>query len=111
MRAWGLVALPHYTGVSRALAACDSKTVAAITLALQTIVSPFIEQEVRLVREQNQPLIVDLDLAPRRVSNTSTSFPDAQFGWQGSSVGLGYDAALVALTSPTYGRLFVAGLR
>lgn len=109
MRAWGLVALPHYSGVSRTLAACDEETVATITEALHSIVSPFIEQEVRLIREQNQPLIVDFDLAPRRVSNTSTSFPDAEFGWQGSDVGLGYDAALVALTSPTYGRLFVAG--
>lgn len=55
------------------------------------------------------PLIIDLDLAPRRVSNTSTTFPEAEFGWQGNDVGLGYEAALAALTSPTYGRLFLAG--
>lgn len=103
------MALPHYTGVSCTLAACDPKTVAAITEALDSIVSPKLEGEVRLIRAQNQPLLLDFDLASRRVSNTSTSYPDAQFGWQGSEVGLGYDAALVALTSPTYGRLFVAG--
>jgi len=109
IRAWGLAALPHYSGVSRTLAACDEAAVAAITQVLHTISQPFIDREVRRLRAGNRPLILDLDLAPRRVSNTSTTFPDATFGWQGDQVGLGYDAALVALTSPTYGRLFLAG--
>jgi hypothetical protein len=108
-RAWGLVALAHYSGVSRTLAACDQETVAAITQVLQEVSQPFIDQEVDLLCQQGLPLIIDLDLAPRRVSNTSTSFPQAEFGWQGSEVGLGYEAALAALTSPTYGRLFLAG--
>jgi hypothetical protein len=107
--AWGLCALPHYSGVSRTLAACDEQTVAAITALLDEISDPFINEEVHLLLKQKQPLILDLDLAPRRVSNQSTTFPDAEFGWQGDGVGLGYDAALVALTSPTYGRLFLSG--
>jgi hypothetical protein len=74
---------------------------------LHQIADPFIKEEVRLLRQQDQPLI--LDLAPRRVSNQSTTFPEAEFGWQGDGVGLGYDAALVALTSPTSGRLFLSG--
>ena len=109
IRAWGLVSLAHYTGVSRTLAACDEETVAGITQVLHEVSQPFIKQEVHLLLRQGRPLIVDLDLAPRRVSNTSTTFPDAEFGWQDDKVGLGYDAALVALTSPTYGRLFLAG--
>jgi hypothetical protein len=109
MRAWGLVALPHYSGVSRTLAACDEETVAAITRVLHEVSQPFIDGEVRLLRERHRPLVLDLDLAPRQVSDTSTTFPDAAFGWQGDQVGLGYDAALVALTSPTYGRLFLTG--
>lgn len=109
IRAWGLVALAHYTNVSRTLAACDEGTVAAITRVLQEVSQPFIDQEINRLRQQGQPVIVDLDLAPRRVSDTSTTFPGAEFGWQGERVGLGYDAALVALTSPTYGRLFLAG--
>jgi hypothetical protein len=92
IRAWRLASLAHYTGISRTLAACDEKT-----------------REVHLLRRQGSPLIVDLDLAPRRVSNTSTTYPDAEFGWQGNEVGLGYDAALAALTSPSYGRLFLSG--
>lgn len=109
IRAWGLASLAHYSGVSRTLASCDEATVEAITQVLHEVSQPFIEQEVRLLLERNLPLILDLDLAPRRVSNTSTTFPDAQFGWQDDRVGLGYDAALVALTSPTYGRLFLSG--
>ncbi len=109
IRAWDLVALAHYSGVSRTLAACDDETVAVVIQALQEVSQPFIDQEVNLVRQQGLPLIIDLDLAPRQVSNTSTSFPDAQFGWQGDRVGLGYEAALAALSSPTYGRLFLAG--
>ena len=109
IRAWDLVALAHYSGVSRTLAACDDETVAAVIQVLQEVSQPFIDQEVDLVRQQGLPLIIDLDLAPRQISNTSTSFPDAQFGWQGDRVGLGYEAALAALSSPTYGRLFLAG--
>lgn len=109
IRAWRLAALAHYTSISRTLAACDEETVEAITQVLHEVSRPFIEREVRLLRQQACPLIVDLDLAPRRVSNTSTTYPDAEFGWQGNEVGLGYDAALAALTSPSYGRLFLSG--
>lgn len=109
IRAWGLVALAHYTNISRTLAACDEKAVTAIVQVLQQVSQPFIDQEVDLLLQHDQPLVIDLDLAPRRVSNTSTTFPGAEFGWQGDGVGLGYDAALVALTAPTYGRLFLAG--
>jgi len=109
LRAWGLASLAHYTGISRTAASCDEATVAAITQVLNEVSQPFIDREVELLLANRLPLLLDLDLAPRRVSNTSTTFPDAQFSWQDDRVGLGYDAALVALTSPTYGRLFLAG--
>jgi len=109
LRAWGLAALAHYTNVSRTLAACDPATVAAVTQVLRNVTQPFIAQEVAELRRRHQPLLVDLDLAPRRVSPTSTSFPEAEFSWQDGEVGQGYDAALAALTSPRYGRLFLTG--
>jgi len=108
-RAWSLDSLAHYTGVSRTLASCDDDTVEAIKKVLDQISQPFIDQEIHHLRQQNSPLIIDFDIAPRRVSNQSTTFPEAEFGWQGDKVGLGYDAALVALTSPTYGRIFLTG--
>jgi hypothetical protein len=109
IRAWGLVAMAHYSGISRTLAACDPCTVKAITQVLHEVSQPFIDQEVGLLRQKGKPLILDLDMAPRGVSNTSTTFPDAEFGWQADRVGLGYDAALVTLTCPTYGRMFLSG--
>lgn len=81
----------------------------AITQVLHQVSQPFIEHEVRLLLRQNLALIVDLDIAPRCVSNTSTTFPDAEFGWQDDKVGLAYDAALAALASPTYDHLFLTG--
>jgi len=109
LQAWGLASLAHYTGISRTAASFDETTMAAITTALNEVSQPFIDQEVRALLESHLPLILDLDLAPRRVSNTSTTYPDAQYSWQDDRVGLGYDAALVALTSLHYGRLFLAG--
>jgi len=107
--AWGLAAPPHYTGISRTLAACDRQTVAAITQVLHEVSRPFVVQEVALLRRKGRPLVIDLDLAPRRVSDSSRTFPGAEFGWQGDEVGLGYDAALATLRSPSYGRLFLVG--
>jgi hypothetical protein len=109
IRAWGLAAMAHYSSISRTMAACDPSTVEAITQVLHEVSQPFIDQEVGLLRQQGKPLILDLDMAPRGVSNTSTTFPDAEFGWQDDRVGLGYDAALVTLTCPTYGRMFLSG--
>ena len=109
LRAWGLAAIAHYTGVSRTAACCDEKTVAAITHVLGDVSQPFIDREVALLLARKLPLILDLDLAPRPVSNTGTTFPDAQFGWQDDQVGQGYDAALVSLTCLTYGRLLLTG--
>lgn len=86
------VGLAHYTGVSRTLASCDDDTVEAIKKVLDQISQPFIDQEIHLLRQQNNPLIIDFDIAPRRVSNQSTTFPEVEFGWQGNEVGLGYDA-------------------
>jgi len=109
IRAWGLDSLAHYSGVSRTLAACGKETQEAITQVLQGVGQPFIDREVELLLKKQQSLLLDLDLTHRQVSNTSTTYPDAEFGWQDDKVGLGYDAALVTLTSRTYGRLFLSG--
>ena len=109
LQAWGLASLAHYTGISRTAASLDEATIAAITDVLNDVSQPFIDQEVQALLKEHLPLILDFDLAPRRVSNTSTTYPGAQYSWQDDRVGLGYDAALVSLTSPRYDRLFLAG--
>jgi hypothetical protein len=109
IRAWDLDSLAHYSGVSRTLTACGIESQEAIIQVLHGVEQPFIDREVELLLKKQQALLLDLDLTHRQVSNTSTTYPDAEFGWQDDKVGLGYDAALVTMTSQTYGRLFLSG--
>jgi len=107
-QAWGQPGWADYSGVSRTLKACDERTVAAIREALHAVSRPFIEQEVMLALRGRGMLVYDGDLTGRPVSNTSTTYPDVAFGWMGDGVQLGYQAAMVSLHSPTYGRLWLS---
>lgn len=53
-------------------------------------------------------LIYDGDLTGHPVSNTSTSYPGAAFGWMSDEMRLGDQAALVSMHSQTYGRLWLS---
>ena len=107
-QAWGQERWADYSGVSRTMAACTCATVAAVERALLAVSQPFIDQEVMLALRQQGVLVYDGDLTGRPVSNTSRSYPDAAFGWMDDAVRLGYQAALVSLRSPTYGRLWLS---
>ncbi len=76
--------------------------------ALEVIGRPFIEREVLLALRDRGVLIYDGDLTGRPVSNASTTYPGAAFGWMSDAVQLGYQAALVSMHSPTYGRLWLS---
>jgi hypothetical protein len=76
---------------------------------LHGVEQPFIGREVEWPLKKQHALLVDLDLTHRQVSKTSTTYPETEFGCQDDRVGLGYDAALVTMTSQTYGRLFLSG--
>ena len=110
-QAWGVPGWAHYSGVSRTLAACTVETAAKVTRALEQVTQPFLERELTLLRAQQGVLWWDLDLTPRPVSNSSQTYPDATFGWMGGEVGLGYQAAVVSLRSPTYGRFLLSAQR
>jgi hypothetical protein len=107
-QAWGQDSWADYSGVSRTLQACDEETVRAVREALVTISQPFIEREVMLALRDRGVLIYDGDLTGRPVSNNSTTYPDAAFGWMSDTVKLGYQAALVSMHSPSYGRLWLS---
>jgi hypothetical protein len=53
-------------------------------------------------------LVYDGDLTDRPVSNTSTSYPGVAYGHMGDGLHLGYQAAMVSLHSPTYGRFWLS---
>lgn len=108
-RAWGQDKWADYSGVSRTLKACTLATVAEIRQALDEVSQPFIDREVKLAMQERGVIVYDGDLTGRPVSNTSTSYPGAAFGWMSDEIGLGYQLALVSMHSPTYGRLWLSG--
>ena len=107
-KAWEQSGWADYSGVSRTLKACTEETVSAVKEALERVSRPFIQQEVVLALREEGRLVYDGDLTGRPVSNTSSTYPGAAFGWMGDAVRLGYQAALVSLHSPTYGRLWLS---
>ena len=109
--AWGQPAWADPSGVSRTFQAADEQTVAATLDVLRHFSQPFIDREVLLAVRQHGRLCFDADLTGREVSATSRNYPEAAFGWMGDHVGLGYQAAVVSMGSPSYGRILLAGQR
>jgi hypothetical protein len=106
-RAWGQASWADYSGVSRTLSQLTQTTVQEIAALLEEISQPMIDKEVLLASQQGK-VILDGDLSPRPVSNASESYPDAAYGHMNEEIGLGFQASLVTLVSPTYGRLGLA---
>ena len=105
--AWGQRAWADYSGVSRTLQRLSQDEVDAIADVLTAVSQPFIDHEIELALTCSGRLVYDADLTGRPVSNTSTTYPDTAFGYMGDTVSLGYQAALVSVHSPTYGRLWL----
>ncbi|MGH9603541.1 MAG: hypothetical protein ACRD24_14265 [Terriglobales bacterium] len=105
--AWELETLAHSSGISRTLAAASPTTLAALIDVLEQISQPFITREVAALLQLGQPLIIDVDLAGRPISSTSTSYPDASFGWMDDAVQHGYQAAIVTLSGGPTERLML----
>jgi hypothetical protein len=107
-RAWGQKKWADYSGVSRTMQASDEDSVTGVEKGLEVVSRPFIDREIVLALRERGVLVYDGDLTGRPVSNTSTTYPDAAFGWMSDTVRLGYQAALVSMHSPTYGRLWLS---
>ena len=60
------------------------------------------------MRSRSSQLQYDGDLTGLPVSNTSRMYPNASFGYMGDEIRLGYQAEVVSLQSPTYGRLWLS---
>jgi hypothetical protein len=108
---WQQAAFAHYSGVSRTLAAADAATVTAVQTVLEEVSRPFIEREVLALVRAGRPLMIDVDLAGRPVSPTSTTYPDADFGWMDDAVAKGYQAAITTLSGGPGGRLVLSSQR
>jgi hypothetical protein len=106
-QAWNQPAWADYSGVSRTLQQLSESEVDALIAALNVVSQPFLEQEIELALAQSGCLFYDGDLTGRPVSRGS-SYPDTAFGFMGDAVNFGYQAAMVTLHSPTYGRLWLS---
>ena len=85
---WGLERLAHYSSVSRTLSVGDDQTVAAVEAPSTAFSRPFIGTTVRELLRRGQPLVYDFDLTGQPVSATSTTYPNAAFGWMNDQVQL-----------------------
>ncbi len=108
-RAWGQAGFAHYSGVSRTLDSCDEQTVRAVEKAIDEFSQPFIATVVHDLLRRGAAIIYDFDLTGQAVSSTSTTYPEAAFGWMNDSVKLGYQLARVCLSAAKGERLWLAG--
>lgn len=106
--AWGQPGWADYSGVSRTLSALSWTEVQTIGAVLEEVSRPYLEAELQLLRSSGKRLRMDGDLTGMPVSNTSRTYPNAAFGHMDDEIRLGYQAGVVSLVSPTYGRLWLS---
>lgn len=106
-QAWGQALFRHYSQVSRTLEAADEQTLAEVVAVLRTVSTPFIQQAVMESLKSQGQLTLDVDLTGRVVSPTSTTYPEATFGWMDAEVKKGYQDALASLVCERWGRLLL----
>jgi hypothetical protein len=107
-QAWGQAAWAAYSGVSRRLRGLTWEEVKQIVEVVEQVSQPYINAELHMLRSPGNRVRLDGDLTGIPVSNTSQSYPHAAFGHMNDEIRLGYQAALVSLVSPTYGRLWLS---
>jgi hypothetical protein len=105
-QAWGQPAWADHSGVSRTLHALCENEVRQLIRVTEQFCQPFIDKEVTLAVASGGRIELDGDHSPRPVSDTSTTYPGAAYGHMDQDqVGFGYQAEIVSLCSPTYGRI------
>jgi hypothetical protein len=107
-QAWAQEGWADYSGVSRTLSALSWTEVHEIVSVLERVSQPFWESELSMLHSQGARLQYDGDLTGLPVSNTSRTYPNAAYGHMSDEIRLGYQAGLVSLQSPTYGRLWLS---
>jgi hypothetical protein len=107
--AWGQAGWADYSGVSRTLSSLSWEEAHQFAQLLEQMSQPYIDAELHQLRSQGRRIRLDGDLTGLPVSNTSRTYPNATFGHMDDEIRLGYQAAVVSLESPTYGRLWLSG--
>ena len=107
-KAWLQSAWADYSGVSRTLTTLHPVEAEQIAGVLDKIAEPILAGEVMKALQLAGRLTYDGDLSGRPVSNSSTTYPNAGYGHMDNALRLGYQAAMVSVHSPTYGRLWLS---
>lgn len=107
-RAWGQSGWADYSGISRTLQTLDMDEAQAIIQGLQKVSQVFIDAEVTASLAQEGRILLDGDLTGLPVCKSSRSYPDVAYGHMDDQIQLGYQAAVVSMRSPTYGRLWLS---
>jgi hypothetical protein len=106
--AWGQAGWADYTGVSRTLRSLSWAEVQSLVTVLEHVSQPFLECELAVLRSQGHGVQYDGDLTGLPVSNASWTYPNAAYGHMADEIRLGYQAGVVRMQSPTYGRLWLS---
>jgi len=110
-RAWKQTGWADYSGVSRTLTHLTMQEAKSIEQVLLKISQPILDREVLQAIKNKGELVYDGDLTSRNVSNTSKTYPNVAYGHMSDDrIGLGYQAAMVSMESPTYGRLWLSAV-
>ena len=107
-KAWVQPAWADYSGVSRTLTALSQEEAEQVTGVLHKTTKLILDGEVMKALQLSGRLTYDGDLTGRPVSNSSTTYPNAGYGHMDDTIRLGYQAAMVSVHSPTYGRLWLS---
>ena len=107
-KAWRQSAWADYSGVSRTLSELTQEEAEQVANALDRMTQPILAEEVMKALQLAGRLTYDGDLTDRPVSNSSTTYPNVAYGHMGNALRLGYQAAMVSLHSPTYGRFWLS---
>jgi len=107
-KAWLQAGWADYSGVSRTLAGLSQAEADEIAKVMEQIMQPILAEEVMQALKQSGRLVYDGDLTGRPVSNASISYPGVAYGHMGDGLRLGYQAAMVSMHSPNYGRFWLS---
>lgn len=107
-KAWLQPGWADYSGVSRTLTTLHQEEAEQMAGVLHQKTKLILDEEVMKALQIAGRLSYDGDLTGRPVSNSSTTYPNAGYGHMDDALRLGYQAAMVSMHSPTYGRLWLS---
>jgi len=107
-KAWLQPGWADYSGVSRTLTTLRQEEAEQVAGVLHQKTKLILDEEVMKALQISGRLTYDGDLTGRPVSNGSTTYPNTGYGHMDDALRLGYQAAMVSMHSPTYGRLWLS---